>query len=61
MSHGSEIWKEIKIGKSSKIIQGEIISNIRAYPNNSISREVGRLGLLEFTDSKSFSSIYTIN
>ena len=46
--------------KVAKSVQGEIISSIRAYPNKSISREVGRLGLLEFMASKSFNSIYAI-
>ena len=43
--------------KVATIVKGEIISIIRAYPNKSISREVGRFGLLEFMASKSFSSI----
>ena len=47
--------------KGAKSVKGEIISSIRAYPNKSISREVGRLSLLQFMASKSFNSIYAVN
>ena len=41
--------------------KGEIISRIRVYPIKSISREVGRLGLVECIASKSFNSILAVN
>ena len=41
----------------AKVVKGEIIASNCAYPNKNVSREVGRLGLLEFMASKSFNSI----
>ena len=41
----------------AKIVKGEIIASNCAYPNKNVSREVGKLGLLEFMASKSFNSI----
>ena len=43
--------------KVAKTVKGEIIASICAYPNKSVSREVGKLGLLEFMAPKSFNSI----
>ena len=43
--------------KVAKIVNGEIIFIVKAYPWKKISTEVRRLGLLEFMASKSFNSI----
>ena len=43
--------------KVAKTVKGEIIASICAYPNKDFSREVDKLGLLEFKASKSFNSI----
>ena len=43
--------------KVAKVVKGEIITSIKAYPNKPISRVIGRLGLIDFMASNSFNSI----
>ena len=43
-----------------KIVKGEIISSIKAYSNKSLSREIGRLGLMEFLAPQHVTGIYSL-
>ena len=45
-SQNPEIKMDFK--KVAKTVKGEIIASTCAYPNKIVSREVGKLGLLEF-------------
>ena len=40
-----------------KIVKGEITASIRAYSNKSLSREIGKLGLMEFLASQYITGI----
>ena len=38
--------------RTTKIVKGEVVASCNAYSNKNLSREIGRLGLLEFLASQ---------
>ena len=38
--------------RTKRIVKGEVVASINAYSNKNLSREIGRLGLLEFLASQ---------
>ena len=67
MLYGQIIVNEILINRTSlekidfervtKIVKGEIIASIKAYSNKVLSREIGKLGLMEFLASQPVTGI----
>ena len=44
--------EKIDFDRITKIVKGEVIASCIAYSNKNLSREIGRLGLLEFLASQ---------
>ena len=44
--------EKIDFDRVTKIVKGEIVASCNAYSNKNLSREIGRLGLLEFMSSQ---------
>ena len=38
--------------RTTRIVKGEVVASINAYSNKNLSREIGRLGLLDFLASQ---------
>ena len=43
---------KIDFDRTTKIVKGEVVASCNAYTNKNLSREIGRLGLLEFLASQ---------
>ena len=43
--------KALDFEKVTKVVKGEIIASITAYSNKNLSREIGKLGLMDFLAS----------
>ena len=44
--------EKIDFDRTAKIVKGEVVASCNAYSNKNLSREIGRLGLLEFLASQ---------
>ena len=44
--------QKIDFDRVTKIVKGEIVASCKAYSNKKLSREIGRLGLIEFMASQ---------
>ena len=44
--------EKIDFDRIVKIVKGEVVASCNAYSNKNLSREIGRLGLLEFLASQ---------
>ena len=44
--------EKIDFDRVTKIVKGEVVASCNAYSNKNLSREIGRLGLIEFMASQ---------
>ena len=49
--------EKIDFDRVTKIVKGEIVASCMAYSNKNLSREIGRLGLIDFMASQPVTGI----
>ena len=49
--------EKIYIERVTKIFKGEIVANCEVYSNKNLSREIGKLGLIDFMASQPVTGI----